>query len=87
MSPNRELHCWKIMKCQETEDCPARKNPEKPCWEFAREMNDYRSVFKICHDCVVFMMKNDKIALSKAEIGSLANRSGCRLDSGLRKGK
>jgi hypothetical protein len=87
MSPNRELHCWEIIKCRGTEDCPARKHPEKLCWEIAREMNDYRSVFKICQDCVVFMLKNGKIALSEMEIGSLAKCSGCRQDAGLHKDK
>ena len=67
MIPNSEWPCWDIMKCQGTESCPAREQLHKDCWEIARELDDYRSAFKICQDCIVYMLKNGNTVLSDKE--------------------
>jgi hypothetical protein len=81
----REMHCWEIIGCQGTENCPARQHPEIPCWELARDLEDYRSVFKICRDCIVFMVKNETIVLSDEEKHSIINQTECWVQSGLQK--
>jgi hypothetical protein len=48
--------CWEIMNCDESEKCPAKTHPEIPCWEIAREMDDYRHVLQICTDCIVHVL-------------------------------
>ena len=82
----RDMHCWEIIGCQETANCPARQHPEIPCWELARDLGDYRSVFKICRDCIVYMVKNDTIELSDEEIQSIVKQTDCWVQSGLREG-
>jgi hypothetical protein len=76
--PLRERHCWEIMQCQGTESCPARLQPDKACWEIARELDDYRSVCKICQDCLVFVLKNGKIFLPAKEERLPAQQAGCK---------
>lgn len=81
----RDMHCWEIIGCQGTENCPARKHPEIPCWELAQDLDDYRSVFKICRDCIVYMVKNETIVLSDEEKQSIINQTECWGQSGLQK--
>lgn len=74
--PNSDLPCWEIMQCKGTENCPARLQPEKPCWEIARELDDYRSALRICQDCIVFMVKNGNIMLPELQIRTIMKRKG-----------
>lgn len=74
MIPNSDLPCWDIMKCKGTESCPAREQKEKNCWEIARELDDYRSAFKICQDCIVYMLKNGNSVLSDSEVKTIVKR-------------
>ena len=61
-------NCWEIMKCEGTDNCPAKKNPQTPCWEIANKLEDYRSAFNICKDCIVFLLKQDEPVLTEHEI-------------------
>ena len=74
MIPNSEWPCWDIMKCQGTESCPAREQTQKHCWEIARELDDYRSAFKICHDCIVYMLKHSNSVMSDKEVKTIVER-------------
>jgi hypothetical protein len=74
MIPNSEWPCWEIMKCKGTEDCPARRQPERHCWEIARDLDDYRSAFNICQDCIVFMLKNGNSILSEKEVQTIVEK-------------
>jgi hypothetical protein len=66
------------MKCEGTENCPARKHPDLNCWEIAREMDDYRKAFDICKDCIVYMLKAEDSVLSKQEMQTIIDRkNGC----------
>jgi len=76
MVPNSELQCWEIMQCKNTEGCPARLHPDKPCWEIARELDDYRSALKICHDCIVYMLSNGANTFTEQEIRMIMKRKG-----------
>ena len=76
MVPNSDWPCWEIMKCEGTEDCPARKRPDLNCWEIANEMDDYRKAFNICKDCIVYMLKSDSSVLTKQEVQNIMNRKG-----------
>ena len=71
MKPKSDWPCWEIMKCEGTENCPARKRPDLDCWEIAGEMDDYRKAFNICKDCIVYMLKADNSVLSKQEMKAI----------------
>jgi len=71
MEPKSDWPCWEIMKCEGTENCPARKRPDLDCWEIAGEMDDYRKAFNICKDCIVYMLKADNSVLSKQEMKAI----------------
>jgi len=47
---------------------------EKSCWEMAREHGDFRSVFNICEDCIVFMLRNGTTIFSEKELRSIEKR-------------
>ena len=69
MGSRSDCFCWEIMQCGKSKNCPAKKNPEKPCWEIAREKDDdYRNFFNICRDCIVHVLKADKNVLTGREI-------------------
>jgi len=57
MGSRSNLFCWEIMQCENSYNCPARKNPEKPCWEIASELDDFRNASNICRDCIVHLLK------------------------------
>ncbi|MGW8287174.1 MAG: hypothetical protein ACWGOD_02955 [Desulfobulbales bacterium] len=68
------------MKCEGTEDCPARKRPDLNCWEIANEMDDYRKAFNICKDCIVYMLKAENSVLSKQEVQNImVQKQNCAL--------
>jgi len=71
MIPDREWPCWQLMACNHKKRCPAWKNPEKPCWQIAIELDDYRNAYKICQDCIVYMLKNGSSSLSEKEVQSI----------------
>lgn len=68
MELNSEWPCWEIMKCEGTDNCPAKNNPKTPCWEIANKLEDYRSAFNICKDCIVYLLKQDEPVLTEHEI-------------------
>lgn len=81
MGSRSDCLCWEIMQCENSDDCPAKKNPHKPCWEIAREQdNDYRHVFNVCRDCIVRVLKEGNSDLTNVEIKKIVNtRTNCRL--------
>jgi hypothetical protein len=62
------------MGCDGTEECPARKNIDIPCWEFVKEIDDYRRIFDICIDCIVYIIKKEKCTLSEVEIKNIMKK-------------
>jgi hypothetical protein len=76
MRHKSDIPCWEIMKCEGTESCPARKSPGTPCWEIARDLDDYRSAFNICKDCLVYMLKHENTVLSQQEIETIIEKKG-----------
>ncbi len=80
MASNNNLTCWGITNCSDSEKCLARKYPDRHCWEIASEMDDHRSAFDICDDCIVFILKANNSALTKKEIQTvLAKKTECVL--------
>ena len=74
--------CWEIMNCDESKKCPAKTRPQTPCWEIAREKGDYRSILKICADCIVHVLKGENPVLSKNEVQSImVQKANCILTS------
>ncbi len=71
-----DLTCWDITQCRRSDNCPARLQPDRPCWEIAKEMGDYRSNFKICHDCLVYLTKQANAILSSREIEQILEKKG-----------
>ncbi len=76
----KDCPCWEIMNCHD-ESCIARKTPEKECWEIVVELEDYRTQFNICEDCLVYVLKTGKINLSDQEIAVMAACKSCVLSS------
>ncbi len=67
--------CWEIMSCDDL-DCPARREPETPCWEIAKRIEAYRDVSNTCRDCVVYLLKEDPSILSKKELHEVIRQRG-----------
>ena len=60
-----DCSCWKVMNCENPENCPTRSDPEKPCWENCYLQNDMQKVFEICKNCTVFINKNCAVFINK----------------------
>jgi hypothetical protein len=63
------------MKCNNL-DCPARSEPETPCWEIAKRIGAYRNVSNTCRDCVVYLLKTATSALSTKELQEILKQRG-----------
>ena len=62
--------CWEIMNCDNL-DCPARYEPETPCWEIAKRDGLYHKVSKNCSDCLVYLLKTDASFLNMKKLKKL----------------
>ncbi len=71
MTVDNNLPCWEIMRCEDTENCPARQNPETPCWEIAYDVGDHLKASNICNDCIVYLLKSGNSTLSEQEITAI----------------
>jgi hypothetical protein len=68
MGSRSDWLCWEIIHCENADDCPARKNPQKECWEMARESCNDKYALNICVDCIVYLIKTGNPLLSNQEI-------------------
>ena len=68
MGSQSDWYCWEIMQCENPDKCPAKLEPQKPCWEIARESGTDRHALNICLDCIVRILKEDVSRLSNEEI-------------------
>jgi hypothetical protein len=46
MDSDTDYRCWEIMNCDNL-DCPARHEPETPCWEISKGGDSYHNVTEI----------------------------------------
>ncbi len=74
MSLRSEWPCWEIMKCHESQKCPAKDNTSKLCWEIIEEVDPYS--FNICKDCLVYVSKQKDSQFSKEELLSIMAQKG-----------
>ena len=72
MNSHIDLQCWEIMKCNNL-DCPARSEPETPCWKIAKRIGSFRDVSNTCRDCIVYLLQNEISASinKKEKIGEI----------------
>jgi hypothetical protein len=70
-----DLQCWEIMKCNNL-DCPARSEPETPCWEIAKRIDAYRNISNTCRDCIVYLLKEITTAISQKELQEILKQRG-----------
>lgn len=72
MGSSSALFCWEIMQCDKSENCSAKMDPETPCWEIFKEIDeDHRNFFNICRDCIVHVLKAENSVLTKQEAKSI----------------
>lgn len=80
MGSRSDWYCWEIMQCENSKDCPAKKHPEKPCWEIISELGDYRLACDVCRDCIVHVLKAGPPVLSNEEIRNIVEaKTNCML--------
>jgi len=76
MDEKNQLACWEITQCKKSAGCPARKHPERLCWEIAQELSDYRSAFNVCKDCIVYLSKNKNSSLTEEDVREILSLKG-----------
>ncbi len=74
MSLRSDWPCWEIMKCDESQECPAKENSSKRCWEIIDDIDGYS--FNICKDCLVYVSKQKNSQFSKEELLSIMAQKG-----------
>ena len=74
--------CWEIMNCDNL-NCPARREPETPCWEIAKRVEDYRNVSNTCKDCIVYILKEKTSVLDKKELHLIIKQRGLLKNKGV----
>ena len=75
MNSHIDLQCWEIMKCNNL-DCPARSEPETPCWEIAKRIGAYRDISNTCRDCIVYLLKRTTSAIIQKELQEILKQRG-----------
>jgi hypothetical protein len=73
MDSDTDYRCWEIMNCDNL-DCPARHEPETPCWEISKGGDSYHNVSKNCSDCIVYLLKSDASIISFLKLKNLTNQ-------------
>lgn len=70
MVANKEWPCWEITNCGSRENCLATRGDgqDKPCWQIAQGLDDYRSALNVCKDCIVYVSKHASANLSEQEV-------------------
>lgn len=68
MTSKSDLPCWEIMRCENPSNCLAYKTPTTPCWEIVRGLDDYRTAFNVCRDCIVYLLKQENVTLPSQEV-------------------
>lgn len=82
MSQFKNMRCWEIMQCSNSENCPARKNPDIPCWEIAEQLKTTQCIMNICDDCIVHLVKTSSPVLTTADRNNiLHHRNNRPIDS------
>lgn len=74
MSPLKKWSCWEIIKCDRSANCPVSRQEDLPCWEIAKELDDYRSALNICKDCIVFVSRQSDSVLSEEDIQNIMEK-------------
>ena len=77
MTLRSEWACWEIMKCDESQKCPAMESSSKLCWELIQEADSYS--FNICRDCLVYVSKQKDSQFSKEELLSIMAQKGVKV--------
>jgi hypothetical protein len=80
MSLRSEWPCWEIMKCHESQKCPAKDDKSKLCWEIIEEADKYS--FNICKDCLVYVSKQKDSQFTKEELLSIMAQKGVNVLDG-----
>ena len=80
MSLRSEWPCWEIMKCHESQKCPAKDDTSKLCWEIIEEVDSYS--FNICKDCLVYVSKQKDSQFTKEELLSIMAQKGVNVLDG-----
>lgn len=80
MSLRSEWPCWEIMKCDQSQKCPAKENSSKLCWEIVQEYDSYS--FNICRDCLVYVAKQENSKVSSEELLSILVQKGVQVLDG-----
>lgn len=62
-----DIRCWEIMNCDNLE-CPARREPDIPCWEIAEKVEAYHNASNTCNDCVVYIIKDNASRFSMEKV-------------------
>ena len=70
MDYDSSYSCWEMMNCDNL-DCPARHEPETPCWEIAKRDDIYQNNVKNCKVCVVYILKAEAAAVALNKIKKL----------------
>ena len=68
MSLPEKLHCWEIIKCEESENCMASRFPDVPCWEIDHIYGTGQGVLDVCRECKVYLLKENDLLLTGNEI-------------------
>jgi hypothetical protein len=70
-----DKNCWEIINCDHL-DCPARKEPETPCWQIAKRVGSFRDFSNTCRACIVYLIKNEVSETIKNELVEIMNQRG-----------
>ncbi|MDW7772286.1 MAG: hypothetical protein SCH71_05275 [Desulfobulbaceae bacterium] len=64
-------NCWEVIKCEESENCLARRYSDIPCWEIDRKYNSSQAVLDVCKECKVFILHENRSLLMDNQLNDV----------------
>jgi len=64
----KNMPCWEIMHCADSEECPARTYPDIPCWKIAELLGAGATALNVCEECIVYLVKANDPILTPSEL-------------------
>lgn len=82
MGSFKHQECMDVVQCEVFEYNLVNSQNKTSCWEMARQVKDFRYLYNICQDCIVYLFGQDNNVFTQNEMENiLAKRNISSFDS------
>ena len=74
MGSFKHEECAKVIQCDVFSNHLAHGGKDSSCWEMARQAKDFRFLYNVCQDCIVYLFSRKENVFSKNEIRDIISK-------------